>query len=236
LTTNCVFPPELDEKQLLAYLDDPQANPATARHLEGCPHCRERADALQHFQKKLTTRLYRSTCPPPLELGEFHMRMLPAPQRLVIAQHVRECPLCTQEISQLGGFMSEPEPRTNAIKELIARLVNSGARMGSAQAFPALRGEVKAPPIFEADGLVITLDVQPSQEGEIAILGQMAADDQDRWTGATVELKQPYLAPLQASVDDLGAFTFNTVDPGSLEMTITSPDGMVVRTDTILIT
>jgi hypothetical protein len=130
--------------------------------------------------------------------------------------------------------MSEPVSRTSVpqmLNELLARLV--GGR--TTQAFPALRGDAKNPPMFEVNGIVISLDVRPGRDGEIAVLGQMAAEEQDKWTGATVELKQPYLTPLHSSVDDLGAFTFDTVDPGSVEMTITSRGGMVVRTEEILI-
>jgi glutaredoxin len=233
LSTNCVFPPELEDKQLMAYLDDADGNPETARHLAGCPYCKERADALDRFQKHLTTRLYRSTCPSSLELGEFHVRMLPAPQRLVIASHLRECPHCQQEVTLLDGFMREPAPQTSileAVKVLMARLVSGGALPGT-----ALRGEAKTSPVFEADGTVISLNVQPGPNDEISILGQMAADDQDRWTGASVELKQPYLAALHTTIDDLGAFTFDSVDPGSVQITITSPDGMVIQTEDISI-
>lgn len=236
--TNCVFPPELDDKQLLAYLDNPDGNLETARHLEKCPYCRERADVLDRFQKHLTTQLYRITCPTPLELGEFHMRLVPASQRLIIARHVRECPHCEQEISQLEGFMGGSFPRTTTLetmKVLIARLVGGGSQMETAQALPALRGEAKNLPIFEADGIVISLDVQPGLNGEIAMLGQMAADHQDRWTGAAVELKQPYLTSLHAMIDDLGAFTFDSVYPGSIQMIITSQDGTVIQTEEVFI-
>jgi hypothetical protein len=234
LTTNCALPPELDDKQLLAYLDDRNTNQEIAQHLEKCPYCRERAENLDLFQMRLTTRLYRATCPSPMELGEFHMRMLPAPQRLVIAQHIRECPHCERELSQLEEFMKEPKPQAGVletVKVLMARLISGGALMGT-----ALRGEAKTSPVFETDGMVITLNLQSDPKGEVSILGQMAADDQDRWTGADVELKQPYLAALHATVDDLGAFTFDSVDPGSIQMTITSLDGIVIQTEDTTIT
>lgn len=238
MSTNCVLPPEPDDIQLLAYLDNPQANQETAQHLQMCPYCRQRAENLNRYQKRLATKLYRITCPSPMELGEYHLRTLTAPQRLVVAQHLRECPHCMQEISRLEEFMSELTPRSDVLdtaKIRFARLVSGGTQTGFPQASPALRGVSKPLPIFEAGGVVISLDLQQGPHGEISILGQMAADDQDQWTGATVELKQAYLMPVYTSIDDLGAFKFDAVDPGSTQMTITSPDGMVIQTETVFI-
>ena len=130
MSKTCVFPPELDEKQLLLYLDG-EANKEILSHLERCDYCREKAETLDRLQKRLTTRLYRLTCPPPIELGEYHLRMLPASQMLVVAKHLRECPHCTQEIAHLAGFLSDlaPAPADSLLgkaKVLIARLVGGG--------------------------------------------------------------------------------------------------------------
>ena len=238
MTTSCVLPPELDDKQLMSYLDDPNANQNTAQHLENCLYCREKATALDLFQKRLTARLYRSTCPSPMELGEYHIHNLPAPQRLVIAQHLRECPHCTQEIMQLEEFLSEFTPPAGLLetaKVLIAKLVGGRDETGAFQVMPALRGQAKNLPIFEADGIVVSLDVESVPNGDLSIQGQVAAEDQDQWTGSTVELKQRYLSPLRTLLDDLGAFTFETVDPGSTQITIISPEGVVIQTETVFI-
>jgi hypothetical protein len=50
-----------------------------------------------------------------------------------------------------------------------------------------LRGETKGPLTFEANGMVIVLDIQSANDGTVKILGQIAAQDQDQWTGAQVE-------------------------------------------------
>ena len=92
----------------------------------------------------------------------------------------------------------------------------------------ALRGEGKGPITFEADGILIVLDVQPAAEGLVRILGQVAADDQDRWTGASVELRQVGMLQMAATVDDLGAFRFEGVLPGSTEFLITPLSGDAV--------
>ena len=234
MSTNCEFPPELDDKQLLMYLDG-GADRETVLHLEKCSYCRQRAKALDGFQKHLTARLYRATCPSSMELGDYHLRLLPPSQMLIVAQHVRECPHCAGEVAELESFLSELKPTQEAslqgkAKVLIARFLGGHSENSSlAPSFAALRGEAKGPVILEADGLVITLDIQPGPNEQVSILGQVAAEDQDRWTGAVVEVQQADTPPRTATLDDLGAFRFAKVDPGSVQMTITSSDGTVVQ-------
>lgn len=236
---NCILPPELSDQQLMAYLDDPDSNQETARHLQQCPHCREKAGSLARFQKQLKTRLYRSTCPSSEELGGYYLRMAPPNERLVIGQHLRECPHCVSEINTLAEYLNEtssqPDPG-KSLKTVFAKLVSGVAGTGSLQTFPALRGQAKDLPIFEAEGIVITIDLQSTPNGQVSLLGQVAADEQDEWTGATVELKQAYVTSLTTTLDDLGAFTFETVYPGSMQIKVTSQQGIDVETETIFIT
>jgi hypothetical protein len=228
LTQNCVFPPELDDKQLMAYLDG-EADEATRSHLKGCAHCREKAETLDRFQKRLISKLYRLTCPPSIQLGEYQLRMLPASQMLVIGQHLRECPYCAREVSELEGFLSDEVPVEGLLgraKLLIARLVGAGDLTFTPA--PALRGEAKGPITFAAEGMIIVLDIQPDMEGRVDILGQVAADNQDDWTGALVELRKDSQFKISSRVDDLGAFQCEGVIPGQHELRITSKNGSIV--------
>jgi hypothetical protein len=232
LTTSCVSPPELNDGQLLAYLDHPEADQEIALHLTSCSYCRQKAETLERFQKTLTTQLYRIDCPSPLELGEYHLRMLPASQMLVMAQHLRECPHCAREIAELEGFLGEQVPGSEdgllgRAKLLIARLVGGGELTFTATP-SALRGEGKGPITFAAEGIIIVLDIQRTTEGKANILGQVAADHQDDWTGALVELRRDSLLQISTTVDDLGAFQCEGVMPGQQELRIFPKNGSVV--------
>ena len=227
----CVSPPELDDKQLLVYLDG-EADQEIISHLERCTYCLERANALARLQNRLTSRLYRINCPSSLELGEYHLHMLPASQMLMIGQHVRECPHCTRELAQLEEFfLGDLVPMENSLlgqaKVLIARLVG-GSAGDSTPTFAALRGEAKGPITLEADGIVIVLDIQPTNEGRVNILGQVAADNQDQWTGALVELRQENELQSSTTVDDLGAFHSEGIMPGSKELRIIPKDNSLI--------
>ena len=225
----CISPPELDDRQLLLYLDG-KGDQDVVSHLERCTYCHERANALASLQKRLTSRLYRITCPSPLELGEYHLHMLPASEMHMIRHHLGECPHCTRELAQLEAFFStDLAPMETSLfgqaRVLIARLVNSLAEPG--QTVAALRGEAKGPITLEAEGLVIVLDVQSGKEGKVNILGQLAAEDQDQWTDALVELHHGGELEFSSTVDDLGAFYSEDIIPGSKELRITSKDNSI---------
>jgi len=224
----CITSPALDDTQIISYVEG-EADDAIVAHMKECPYCAERASQLTLFQKRLRTQLYRSTCPSSIELGDYHLGLLLDSQKLVVAQHIRGCPHCRREIAELEEFLAEPDMQPDLLrtaKVLFARLVGGS---GSTPAFGALRGEAKGPLVFEADGIVITLDVQPKPNRWASILGQVAAEDQDQWTGAFVKLQQADGPELAASLDDLGAFAFETIPAGSIELKITSANGIEVQ-------
>ena len=234
----CITSPALDDTQIISYVEG-EADDVTVAHIKECPYCAERANQLTLFQNQLRVRLYRSNCPSSIELGDYHLGLLPEPQKLVVAQHVRGCPHCRREMAELEEFLVEPDAEPDLLgtaKVLFAKLVSGGAEPGAPPAIGALRGESKGPFIFEADGVVITLDVQPGPKGQASILGQLAADDQDDWTGAKVELQQADISLLTTSLDDLGAFRFEAVRPGATKFIITSTDSVVIETPEIDLT
>jgi len=230
----CISPPEPEVRLLMAFLDG-EADPETTLHLQQCDYCRDRAKTLEREQKLLTSRLYRASCPSSDELGEFHLRMLPSDRMLIVSQHVRECPLCTREVDQLKEFLGDLVPVTEGnllqqTKRLVAKLV-SGRGAASAMGEPsfALRGTDEGPMTFEAEGTVIVLDVQSANEGKVNIFGQVAADDQDLWTGSTITLIQTDGSKTIDTLNDLGAFHFEQVNSGSIQIMILSPHGMEVQ-------
>lgn len=226
MSMNCSFPPELTEIQLLESLDG-IADEAVATHLQNCPSCQTRAKTFENTQNRLKSRLFRAACPPSLELAEFHLRTLPAPQMLTVSAHVRGCPHCAREIAELGEFMgTDTVPQEATLLEqaqvFMARLVDASP------AFGTLRGESRSVTL-EVEGAVITFETQSAPNGKVAVLGQIAAEEQDAWTGAIVTLQQTDAPRQTTSVNDLGAFTFEAVQPGAGEMTITSLHNQIIK-------
>jgi hypothetical protein len=223
----CISSPALDDTQILRFVDG-EADDKVIAHIKQCPYCSERARQWTRLQNSFRKQSYRVTCPSPLELGDYHLGYLPAPQVLVVAQHLHECPLCRREVAVLENFLGNLAPEyglLGAAKVFIARLMGAGTENGLA---PALRGEAKGPLTFEANGMVILLDIQPAHDARVNILGQIAADDQDQWTGALVELRRDDQLQFSTEVDDLGAFQFEGAMPGAKELRIISNDRSLI--------
>ena len=222
----CISSPALEDIEIARFVEG-EADETVVAHMNECPFCSDRARQWTHLQNRLKNQFYRATCPGPTELGDYHLGLLPAPRALVVAQHVRECPLCQTEVADLQEFLAEPAALpgfAEAARVLVAQLVGAGT--GPA---PALRGESKGPLAFEADGVVIVLDIQPAGDEQALILGQVAADEQDQWTGATVELHQQDAPEMMSTLDDLGTFHFGRVQPGAAQITINSLHGIIVH-------
>jgi hypothetical protein len=219
----CITSPALDNVEIATYVDG-EADEAVIAHIQQCPFCSERARQWTLLQNRLRKQSYRVNCPTPMQLGDYHLGLLPSPQALVVSGHLMECLLCKREVTVLEDFLNSLAPESGllgAAKVLVARLMGSQTENGLA---PALRGEAKGPLTFEVDGIVIVLDVQPAKAGKFDILGQVAADDQEKWTGALVEIRQDNELHFSATVDDLGAFRSEGIGPGSKELRITPKD------------
>lgn len=234
----CVSPPELGDYQLLMYLDG-EADSPVIEHLASCPYCRQQADQLARLQNTLTARLFRLGCPSTLELGDYQLGMLPSGQARAVKRHLKDCLFCTRELDQLRLYLGEaPTPVKADLLEkarvLVARLVNESLNLhfpgetGLAPAYAGLRGEARSPLTFQADGILIIVDFQPTTSDRNKINGQIAAEDQSRWTGAQVELRQQDSLQLVAGVDDLGGFHFTNILSGLTELRITPPDGPII--------
>jgi hypothetical protein len=219
----CITSPALDNIEIATYVDG-EAEEAVIAHIQQCPFCSEKARQWTLLQSSLRKQSYRIDCPTPMELGDYHLGLSPASQVLVVSQHLRECPLCRQEMAILENFLGTLAPENSllgAAQVFIARLMGAGTENSPA---PALRGEAKGPLTFEANGIVILLDIQPTNEGKATILGQVAADDQDQWTDAIVELRQDSKLQFSTTVDDLGAFRFEAIRKGEQELRIITKD------------
>lgn len=215
MSTNCVFPPELEEKQLMAYLDDPDVNQDIARHLKQCPHCSEKAKSLKDLQGRLTKRLYRSTCPSSTELGEFHLKLLPAAQRLIIGQHARRCMHCQRELSVLEDYLAEFEPQRNvleSVQEFFAQLVHP-------MKLASERGTGNKLLTYELDNLFFSIDVAgvKEQPGRRTILGLV---DGLGLSGFTMEAYLEGNLIATTLVDEFNTFVFSHLAPGNYDLAL----------------
>jgi len=207
-------------------------------HLERCLHCREKARRLTRLQDRLTAQLYRVTCPSPLELGEYHLGMLPRDQAVTVARHLAECPRCAREVAQLKDYLTELAPTLEPslleqvkgrVKVLVAHLVNGGLEAGLltqpalAPAYAGIRGEEGEPFLYQADDVQIATEVQDDAErpGRKVLLGLVIGMDT---SGVKAHLWQADQRLAVVPVDELGNFVIPSLAPGSYELILSGPE------------
>lgn len=236
----CASPPEPGDRELLMYIDG-EAGQQVVAHLERCPHCREKARRLARLQGRLTARLYRLTCPSPMELGEYHLGVLPRDRAAAVARHLAECPHCSREVARLKGYLVELAPDLEPsplewvkerVRVLVARLIGGGPEGGllrrmkqaaMAPAYAGIRGGEEGPYLYEADDVQIAIEIQDDAERQDrkALLGLVTEID-------TRELKahlwQAEQLVTTVSVDDLGNFVVSNLVSGSYELILSGPE------------
>jgi hypothetical protein len=233
----CIFPAELDDIQLLTYLDG-DADQSVVNHLAACPHCRGRAGRLGLLEARLTAAYYRSGCPSPMDLGEYRLGALARQQARRITRHVAACPHCGRELAHLERFLGDLAPAptpdllsgaAERIRVLVARLV-SGTRDALSAPAPTLapayagtRGESVSPAIFEAEGAQVLLTAQPAPAAanRFELLGLLIGADP---TGFMANLWQAEALIAAVPVDEGGNLIFSDLAPGAYELVISGPE------------
>jgi anti-sigma factor RsiW len=190
-----------------------------------------RLETARQAEAQLRRRLSRWDCPTPDQLGDYDRDLLPQAEANAIAAHIKECARCAQDVLELQRFLAQApdEPagapvqkrRRAGLGELIARLLPQSLATG-------LRGEGRALLTAQAEGLTLVLEVQPAAEGQVSVLGQVAAEQPERWAGALVTARQSNVVTATAVVDDLGGFNIEGLAPGITELRVTPPDGRPV--------
>jgi hypothetical protein len=226
----CITSPALDKVEIAKYVDG-EADDAVVAHIRECPYCNERAQQWTHLQNRLKKQLYRVECPSPMELGEYHLRLLPASRKLLVAQHVRECPLCRQELARLEEFMLEPVAQPDLVRSvqvMVARLLG-GKEAGQKRedfswspAFSGLRGAGEEPFIYEADHIQIVIEVQDDVEqmGHKTLLGLvMGLESKD----FAIQISQEDRMVASTSVDEIGNFILSHLAPGNYKFMLSGP-------------
>jgi anti-sigma factor RsiW len=177
--------------------------------------------------------LFRADCPDSLQLGEYELGLIASAQAATLAHHLETCPHCQAELTTLRDFQKREAIRPEAapapgpwtafpsLRELVARLIPRTAA-------PALRGEVREQIMAEAEGVMVILDVRAGKTERLAVFGQIAADEQERWAEAVVQFRREGRLEAVAMVDDLGAFRCETLTPGAFDLRLSPLSGPVV--------
>jgi hypothetical protein len=247
---DCLNSAAPSDEELLHYaLEGEELSTEARAHLEQCETCQRRLASYQQANTFLLTHLYRSQCPSGTQLSFYCIDALPSDDRLHIANHLLDCPLCAAEVAATRQFMREVPvlesvpsfafSAREAVRRIFAVLVKQQAQL-------VVRGETTEsawPRQYRADGLDLSLHLSRGSSGNYMLLGILTSIDRDEnvdaFEGTAAELYpapgpfamegEPVAAPLVSTeVDDLGNIVFSNVRVGEYVMVLRLPGREVV--------
>src|SRR5260370_13820676 len=84
-----------DEELLQFALDGEALTEKASGHLEQCGTCQQRLAEYKAVHTSLLSRLYRCQCPTGSKPSYYCSDLLPQDERISVATHLLDCPLCT---------------------------------------------------------------------------------------------------------------------------------------------
>jgi anti-sigma factor RsiW len=104
--TDCLNSAAPNNEELLRFALDGEALSAEeGKHLEQCTSCQQRLASYKNTHTFLLARLYRSRCPNSTKLSLYCADLLLSNERLSIANHLLDCPLCAAEAADTRQFL-----------------------------------------------------------------------------------------------------------------------------------
>jgi len=193
---------------------------------------------MANIDAKITKILYRITCPDSIELGEYHLGILPTARRRQISQHLADCPHCIRELAQLDNFMDDVGADLDygvveRIRIWVAQKLPSWeGGMGDMPVF-ALRGEDQGPLMYEAGEAQLTLEIQddPQRPGKKSLIGLVLGVDTTAWQ---VHLWQKDKLLDAVPVDELGNFMLDNLSLGGYKLILTGPAAEIHVPDLVI--
>jgi len=253
---DCLHSNAPDDDELLRFaLDEEPLRKEAREHLAQCETCQQRLRMFKQVNNALIAKFYRSQCPSAEQLSFYCADLLPSDDRMHIAAHILDCPLCSAEIVATRRFIAEVEPLPVPVPVLSPRAAINGVRRIAAslvrqQAQLVLRNgntptESSWPRQYKAETIDLSLHLSRASNGDYLLLGILTsvgnAESVDAFEGAKAEL---YLAsnttntapetqtPIRITeVDDLGNIVFNAVPVGQYTLLIHLPEREIVIED-----
>ncbi|TMB83055.1 MAG: hypothetical protein E6J48_05125 [Chloroflexi bacterium] len=201
------------DEELISFALDGEALPEEANnHLQQCETCQQRLAAYKQANVYLLSHLYRSQCPSGEQLSLYCADLLPADERMSIASHVKDCPLCATEVEQSRSFLRmdiEIPASSFSLRALLHPIL--ATRVIHSQPQFAVRGDASTatwPRQYKTESVDLSFHLSLTSSGQHMLLGIMTSTDPDgsvdSFEGVPVEL---YTAPgpLAASGDESAA-------------------------------
>lgn len=248
---DCLHSMAPDDEELLRFaLDGEPLREEAREHLAQCETCQQRLAMFKQVNTALTAQLYRSQCPSAEQLSFYCADLLSVDDRMHIAAHILDCPLCSAEVAETRRFMLEVEPLPVAefSPQVVVRTIRRiAASLVRQQAQFVLRGaeapsETGWPRQYRAETIDLSLHLSRASNGDHLLLGILTSTDNaesvDAFEGAKAELypannvTPETQTPIRMTdVDDLGNIVFNAVPTGQYALLLHLPEREIVIED-----
>jgi hypothetical protein len=228
----CRRPPSPNELELIAAVDG-EADKEVVAHLRDCPHCAQRAHAIDELQQLLRQRLYRILCPSSDDLLAYRQGWLDEHRTLDVRKHLHDCPHCTSELRLLDEAAGAPPwpPPINHLRRLVAMALPPQRQ--PIAVYGSLRGaEYGGQYAYRAEHLELTLDVQrvAAKPGRVVLVGMLFDEEAPpgEMQRATASLLEGDFVVSSTALDELGNFVLDDIAPGDYSLSLRLPELEVV--------
>jgi hypothetical protein len=180
---------------------------------------------MTRLQAILTAKLHRFSCPASEQLIAYYQDELEGSEKLVVAQHLRQCPHCARELATLTRVERAGwgERLRTAIRALDAGLVSPPVQIAGAVRDAAQRAH-PAPLLYRAEEVEVILNLRPSRthprQQELSGLVSVGGQVPETIGGAQVELYRDEGLIAITRVSPLGHFTFAAMEPADYDLSL----------------
>lgn len=169
------------------------------------------------IDRLLLALFYRHSCPTPETLGDYYLGRLSPGQRLAVAQHLRYCPHCAEELSFYAEEEEMQDKEAGKLTAWLHRLVSRVRWAVPAPELlptPAVRGTPYTQQAYQTEDVQVIIEVSPARAGyrRLDLMGQIqpaeAANHVELWDADKT-------APIESQpVEEMGYFEFRKLSPG----------------------
>jgi hypothetical protein len=189
-----------------------------------------RLQQLQKDESTLFSRLFRTECPTPLELGEWYLKLVDANSYQVIRSHLDMCSHCEEELAAITAVVSKPlfqgvpaKRGPSILKRIIMKLEDLIGDGAGQMALAPVRGNSWSSVCYAGGDYLLSLTKQQTISGG-ALIGSILATD---LTGHAA-LKQGTNVVYQTPLTESATFSFDDINPGFYELVIATPDAELI--------
>jgi hypothetical protein len=185
---------------------------------------------MANIEQQLKRYLFRAFCPDSTELGEYALNILERSEAQTIQQHLKDCPHCQREVSQLKTYLEDLSADLDLslverINVWVGKLVSLSGPQAPAFAH-ALRGEGEKVLLYQAGDAQVSLQFRTNQldpklqDVYGLVIGIVPSD----WRAI---LWQEGRQAAVSEVDELSSFSLSGIQPGSFTLILTSPENEI---------